>query len=231
MSIPPNDAFSLNAHNHTHSHRPKALSRSPPPSYSFLPHTSHSSSPQQSFSGSLKKGEAHKTHVMSLRQRKPSASKAVNGSAIGNGVMNGSAHHEPLHDEQTREANGNGHAVVEKLKTVKPPIDWEIPRKVFHSSIGASRFFCASSHVGLRRMPYADEHSNCGICEQGSSSSLFTRTTSPPRTSRKSYRAHAPSSPLLMSSGYGVGGSRRYTRNALASSCASLKRCVRCSYL
>ena len=152
MSIPPNDAFSLNAHNHTHSHRPKALSRSPPPSYSFLPHTSHSSSPQPSFSGSLKKGEAHKTHGMSLRQRKPSASKAVNGSATANGVMNGSAHHEPLHDEQTREANGNGHAVVEKLKTVKPPIDWEIPRKVFHSSIGASRFFCASSHVGLRRM-------------------------------------------------------------------------------
>lgn len=153
MNLPANDAFSLNAH--SHSHTVKALSRSPPPSYAFLSSPSHNhnhaSASQLDLTGDLSRDDSHS---MSLRQRKPSASKPVNGAVEANGIANGNAHNdelrlEPLQAVQAHQTNGNGHAPVEKPKEVKPPIDWEIPRKVFHSSIGSWLFIPFARHPTL----------------------------------------------------------------------------------
>ena len=138
MSIPANDAFSLNSHSH---YRSKALSRSPPPSYAFLPNThSHSPQLQPSHAPSVSKADHAQAQGMSLRQRKPSASSVpiVNGNAAANGLSNGHAHHEPKLDPLRHDHETNGNGVAVKVKASRPPIDWEIPRKVFHSSIGES---------------------------------------------------------------------------------------------
>lgn len=110
MNIPANDAFSLNSR----SHRRRSVTRSPPPKIAFF-----SPPPVQPRHGARK-------HSMTLRHRPHS-----NGSVSHvDGYINGDARHA-LQEKA---------AVRRDDETVKghtsQKIDWEIPRKALHSSIG-----------------------------------------------------------------------------------------------
>lgn len=113
MNIPANDAFSLN--DRSHRRRSNSINRSPPPpsKISF-------------FTASPEKQRTRGTS-MSLKHRTTANGAASHSTALVNGTGNGDA--RELDDETAK-----GHPV-------SPPIDWEIPRKVFHSSIGACSYF------------------------------------------------------------------------------------------
>lgn len=121
----------------------------------------------------------------------------------------------------------NGHALLSKIGEVhddddaareraSPPatkkIDWEIPRKTLHSSIGASA--ASAEHVLIRRRIQV---------------SLFSRYTSPTIQSTKSYWAslsRSSTSPLLISSASTGPRSSAGTNPPSASSCGRAKRSV-----
>lgn len=139
MTIPPNDAFTLTSHSDStpslRSSRSRSLTRSPSPKIAFT--TSQHAPPN--FDSKRRP---------SRRQRKASgfvsdANKLANvDEALERAALNGNAH-----------ANGIAHAD----KTIAPAaqakkIDWEIPRKALHSSIGKSRDSCCLG-VGVARSP------------------------------------------------------------------------------
>ena len=124
MAIPPNDAFTLASHSDsTPSLRPsrsRSLTRSPSPKISFT-------SSQHAANGDTKRRP-------SRRQRKTS------------GFVSDPVKLANVDEALERALNSNGHAngIAAHDKATAPTaqakkIDWEIPRKVLHSSIGMSR--------------------------------------------------------------------------------------------
>lgn len=125
MTIPPNDAFTLTSHSDsTPSLRPsrsRSLTRSPSPKIAFT------SSQHAASNGDPKRRPGR-------RQRKPS------------GFVSDAVKLADVDEALERALNNNGHAngIAHPDKTIVPTaqakkIDWEIPRKVLHSSIGKSR--------------------------------------------------------------------------------------------
>jgi diacylglycerol kinase (CTP) len=139
MTIPPNDAFTLAAHSDsTPSLRPsrsRSLTRSPSPKISFTTsqHTANSDTKRRP----------------SRRQRKSS------------GIVSDSVKLADVDEALERALNSNGHAngIAAHNKAIAPTaqvkkIDWEIPRKALHSSIGMSRDFMTPSLHSVARPPF-----------------------------------------------------------------------------
>jgi hypothetical protein len=129
MSIP--DAFSLNSR----SHRRRSITRSPPPSsLSLLAHHAHATTTATATQPNepinfIKEDTEPLDTSMSLRN-----SKQNQHQSNGNGVANGDA-------KVLRSRHVNGVVDGAEGKPARPQtIDWEVPRKVFHSSIGVFRF-------------------------------------------------------------------------------------------
>jgi hypothetical protein len=126
MTIPPNDAFTLTSHSDStpslRSSRSRSLTRSPSPKIAFTT-SQHGST------------NCDSKRRPSRRQRK------------SNGFVSDANKLADVDEALERVAlNGNVHAngIVPTNKTIAPTaqvkkIDWEIPRKVLHSSIGKSR--------------------------------------------------------------------------------------------
>jgi len=124
MTIPPNDAFTLTSHSDStpslRSSRSRSLTRSPSPKIAFTT-TQHVSNPDSK-------------RRPSRRQRKSSGI-----------VLSDSKKLADVDEALERALNANGHAngIVHQDETTSPTrkakkIDWEIPRKALHSSIGMS---------------------------------------------------------------------------------------------
>ena len=139
MTIPPNDAFTLASHSDsTPSLRPsrsRSLTRSPSPKISFT-------TSQHAANGDTKRRP-------SRRQRKSS------------GFVSDSVKLADVDEALERALNSNGHAngVAARDKAIAPTtqtkkIDWEIPRKALHSSIGMSRDFMTPSWHSAARPPF-----------------------------------------------------------------------------
>jgi diacylglycerol kinase (CTP) len=123
MTIPPNDAFTLASHSDStpslRSSRSRSLTRSPSPKIAFT-------TSQHVANNDIKRRSGR-------RQRK------------SNGFVSESAKLADVDEALERALNGNGHpnGIAHQIKTTAPTthvkkIDWEIPRKVLHSSIGKS---------------------------------------------------------------------------------------------
>ena len=112
--LPANDAFTLNSRTHRH-RSPSQSSQSPFNSQSRSPPPPSTIS--QFFEFGEKKNTNANTMNPGIRQRKLSVSSKAS-KQNGNG-----------------EVIANGHSLKERSKTTKK-IDWEIPRKILHSSIG-----------------------------------------------------------------------------------------------
>ena len=139
MTIPPNDAFTLASHSDTtpslRPSRSRSLTRSPSPKISFATsqHTANSDTKRRP----------------SRRQRKSS------------GFVSDSVKLADVDEALERALNSNGHAngIAAHDKAIAPTaqakkIDWEIPRKALHSSIGMSRDFMTSSWHSVARPPF-----------------------------------------------------------------------------
>ena len=136
MNIPAADAFSLNSHSHAHSKTSsspsrhtlsmstrRALTRSPSPSVLFTTSLSSSDNPKK----------------VTRRTKAPAPDRIANGHSHANGV-NGHLH--DVGEDVNGEAELEPHARADDKVAITPEkkkIDWEIPRKLLHSSIGASR--------------------------------------------------------------------------------------------
>ncbi len=139
MTIPPNDAFTLASHSDTtpslRPSRSRSLTRSP--------------SPKISFTTSQHAPSVDTKRRPSRRQRK------------SNGFVSDSVKLADVDEALERALNSNGHAngVALRDKAIAPTaqarkIDWEIPRKVLHSSIGMSRDFMTFSLHLVARPPF-----------------------------------------------------------------------------
>lgn len=123
--LPANDAFTLNSRTHRH----RSSSQSSQTSYNSQTTHYNSRSPPPKISHIFDFGEKKNTNTNSMnstiRQRRSSISKANTDTD------------KELTDQQNGngEIVANGHSIKEKVKEVKK-IDWEIPRKILHSSIG-----------------------------------------------------------------------------------------------
>lgn len=150
MNIPAADAFSLNSHSHSHSSSSlsmstrRALTRSPSPSVLFA--------------SSLPGSESSK------------ATRRSKSTAPASGIANGGhGKNSQLHDvgeDVNGETEPNASEEVDKKGIIpeKKKIDWEIPRKLLHSSIGAScSHFGASGTVQLTVMYRLPRHSSVHI--------------------------------------------------------------------
>ncbi|KAH9064586.1 hypothetical protein EDB87DRAFT_1598203 [Lactarius vividus] len=136
MTIPANDAFTLASHSDSapslRSSRSRSLTRSPSPKIAFP-------TPQHVPNGDLKRRP-------SRRQRK------------SNGFVAESVKLADVDEvlERTLNANGysNGSAHPNKTRQISPAkkIDWEIPRKVLHSSIGFVTLYLYASHGSPERV-------------------------------------------------------------------------------
>lgn len=154
MNIPAADAFSLNLHAHSHSSSPgrhssltmstrRALTRSPSPSVLFV--------------SSLPDPETSKA------TRRSKVTTPSNGSAIGGHGTNSQLHDVGEDVNGEIEPNAAEDAVVPERKK----IDWEIPRKLLHSSIGAScshfrarSIISSLSFVGFLVIPLYTTHTS-----------------------------------------------------------------------
>jgi hypothetical protein len=129
MSLPANDAFSysLLAHDSSHPHRhgPVLRRRSTSSTLSSLTAKPSSSS---SLDGVKGKGKGK----YNRRRRKRSAEEVVVEGMLVNGSLSG---RDDVGMGNGAVAVGNG-VVSDKGKGVKV-VDWEIPRKSLHSSVGA----------------------------------------------------------------------------------------------
>jgi hypothetical protein len=141
MTIPPNDAFTLASHSEStpslRSSRSRSLTRSPSPKIAF---TSSQHPPN---------GESKRRP--SRRQRK------------SNGFVSDSVKLADVDEALERALNGNGHGngngIAPRDKAMAPTaqtkkIDWEIPRKALHSSIGMSRDFDLTRSHLVARPPF-----------------------------------------------------------------------------
>jgi diacylglycerol kinase (CTP) len=135
MTIPPNDAFTLASHSDStpslRSSRSRSLTRSPSPKISFA-------TSQHAANGDTKRRP-------SRRQRKSS------------GIVSDSVKLADVDEALERALNSNGHAngIAAHDKAIAPTaqakkIDWEIPRKALHSSIGMSRDLMTPSWHSVR---------------------------------------------------------------------------------
>lgn len=126
MTIPPNDAFTLASHSDStpslRSSRSRSLTRSPSPKISFTP-SQHAASgdTKRRPSRRQRKSNGFVSDSVKLADVDEALERALNGNGHPNGVA---AHHKPIASS----------AQAQK-------IDWEIPRKALHSSIGMSRDF------------------------------------------------------------------------------------------
>jgi hypothetical protein len=125
MTIPPNDAFTLTSHSDStpslRSSRSRSLTRSPSPKIAFT-------TSQHVANNDIKRRPS--------RRHRKSSSFVSEPAKLAN-----------VDEALERVLNGNGHAngIARQDKTIVPAIvqvkkiDWEIPRKALHSSIGMSR--------------------------------------------------------------------------------------------
>lgn len=126
VAIPPNDAFTLASHSDsTPSLRPsrsRSLTRSPSPKIAFTTtqHAANSDSKRRP-GRRQRKSNGFVSDSVKLADVDEALERALNGNAHSNGIA---------HQDQT----------IIPTTQVKQ-IDWEIPRKVLHSSIGMSRDF------------------------------------------------------------------------------------------
>jgi len=138
MTIPPNDAFTLTSHSDStpslRSSRSRSLTRSPSPKIAFT--TSQHA---------VSNGDSKRRR--SRRQRKSS------------GFVSDSVKLADVDEALERALNGNGHAngISHPDKTIAPTaqakkIDWEIPRKALHSSIGFVTLYLYASHNSPERV-------------------------------------------------------------------------------
>jgi hypothetical protein len=149
----PNDALSQLQKSHRQSRSPQntsstpslrhRLTRSPSPAISLRSQTSW-----KSYSSTYSSDSDSSTKPMNRRKpAKPSA----------NGLANGIAHvpEETSGDERSLATLTSGEELKRKEKN-KPKVDWEIPRKALHSSIGntLSQFACYSTDASHNRIPY-----------------------------------------------------------------------------
>ena len=119
--LPANDAFTLNSRTHRH-RSPSQSSQSPFNSQSRSPPPPSTIS--QFFEFGEKKNTNANTMNPGIRQRKLSVSSKTSADRESASKQNGNG-----------EVIANGHSLKERSKTAKK-IDWEIPRKILHSSIG-----------------------------------------------------------------------------------------------
>lgn len=137
MTIPPNDAFTLTSHSDStpslRRSRSRSLTRSPSPKISFT-------TSQHTANGDTKRRT-------SRRQRKTS------------GFVSDSVKLADVDEALERALNGYGHAngIAAHDKTIAPTaqakkIDWEIPRKALHSSIGFVTLYLYASHGSPERV-------------------------------------------------------------------------------
>ena len=123
MTIPANDAFTLTSHSDStpslRSSRSRSLTRSPSPKIAF-------STPQHLPNGEPKRRPSRRQRKSNGFVAEPvklaDVDEALERTLNANGYANGSTH-------QNRTAQQTSPA---------KKIDWEIPRKVLHSSIGTS---------------------------------------------------------------------------------------------
>lgn len=133
MTLPANDAFTLGlAHDETrkrpHQSRSRSLPRSPSPKISF---PSSKSTITATHTSRVERGLARRA------SKRTSTNRHKNGSgAAGDGLHNSltTAAQPPLQEIEEKR---------EESPTPPPPtpvqkVDWEIPRKILHSSIGAT---------------------------------------------------------------------------------------------
>lgn len=129
MTLPANDAFTLGlAHDETRKSRSRSLPRSPSPKISF---PSSKSTITATHTSRVERGLARRAGKPTLSNRH------TNGSVVvGDG----------LHKSLTKTPQPSLQEIEERREdspTPSPPIpiqkvDWEIPRKLLHSSIGAT---------------------------------------------------------------------------------------------
>lgn len=119
MSIPANDVFSLNSHSHSHSTRRRHSS-----SMSTRRSLTRSPSPSVFFASTLPSGDSQKrTKKFALRQLSNGAPISENGTLSG---VDEVPAHETIQNATTERPEGEP----------RKEIDWEVPRKLLHSSIG-----------------------------------------------------------------------------------------------
>ena len=124
MTIPPNDAFTLTSHSDStpslRSSRSRSLTRSPSPKIAFTTsqHAASNGDPKRRPSRRQRKSSGFVSDAVKLADVDEALERALNN----NGHANGIAHFDKK--------------IAPTAQAKK--IDWEIPRKVFHSSIGKS---------------------------------------------------------------------------------------------
>jgi hypothetical protein len=125
MTIPPNDAFTLTSHSDStpslRSSRSRSITRSPSPKITFTTsqHASANCDSKRRPSRRHRKSNGFVSDAKKLADVDEALERALNGNAHANGIAN-----------------------IDKViapTTQAKKIDWEIPRKVLHSSIGKSR--------------------------------------------------------------------------------------------
>ncbi|KAI0061187.1 hypothetical protein BV25DRAFT_1827062 [Artomyces pyxidatus] len=127
MSLPANDAFTLAAHSDRRPSRSRSITRSPSPKISF-------SSPQ------LPNGDMKRRP--SIRQRKSKGSGATESV-----VTSTLAEIEETLEVERNLLNGDA-----KTEKKGKKVDWEIPRKLLHSSIGFLTLYLYASHGSRLRV-------------------------------------------------------------------------------
>jgi diacylglycerol kinase (CTP) len=134
MTIPPNDAFTLASHSDSspslRTSRSRSLTRSPSPKISFTPsqHAANGDTKRRP-SRRQRKSSGFVSDSVKLADVDEALERALNGNGHPNGIV---AHHK---------------AITQTAQVKK--IDWEIPRKALHSSIGMSRDFMTPRWYGL----------------------------------------------------------------------------------
>ncbi|KAH7909171.1 hypothetical protein BJ138DRAFT_1181212 [Hygrophoropsis aurantiaca] len=134
MTLPANDAFSL----HDQPRRSSSLSRhrSPSPKISF------------SSSSGVKTSDANGMVLKRNHNRRVSSQQNSNHSLNGE-VSSIKEHPDELLDARkttNKHSGGTPNGITDKGKAVKKSVDWEIPRKALHSSIGFFTIYLYTSH-------------------------------------------------------------------------------------
>jgi len=140
MTIPANDAFTLASHSDStpslRSSRSRSLTRSPSPKIAFsAPQHIPNGEPKRRPSRRQRKSNGFVTEPVKLADVDEALERTLNA----NGYANGSSH-------QNRTARQTSPA---------KKIDWEIPRKVLHSSIGFVTLYLYASHGSPERVVIA----------------------------------------------------------------------------
>jgi len=137
MTSPPNDAFTLTSHSDStpslRSSRSRSLTRSPSPKIAFTT-TQHVSNPDPKLRPSRRQRKSN--GFVSDSKKLADVDEALERALHANGHTNGIPHQDETMSP------------TEKTKK----IDWEIPRKVLHSSIGFLTLYLYASHGSPERV-------------------------------------------------------------------------------